>query len=236
MSKMNNSETVRDSAWDPDRAGPFSPDSVAAALRSNPADKSALVGAVLTATAGVLVANCQPGEPDGLLATRIICRLLANHGIEARPIPVQVALFNAAAVANMKRAYQNPTSPAMPDALIRLWGPGPGERFGRSGQEYLGHLVPLVDGQWLVDAAIAVASDPKHGFFVDALYLDVDRDELLVDQQPLDLALRGGGAISYEARPADESYKSMEGWTNDISRYLEAVEKLLEANGIRPRV
>jgi hypothetical protein len=190
---------------------------------------------VLTATAGVLLANCKPGAPDGFLATRVICLILASRGIEARPIPVEVTLFNAAAVTNLKRAEFCPITSIISGGLIQRWGPASGERFGRNELEYLGHLVPLVDDHWLVDAAIAVAADPSRGLYVDPLYIDVNRDDFLVDLQPLNLALRGDTAISYEARPADESYKSMEGWTNDISQYLDAVEKLLNASGIRAR-
>jgi hypothetical protein len=185
------------------------------------------------ATTSVVFAHNQTGQVDGLRATRLICRVLANCGISATPLPVQVTLCNDVAMSKPSHVRAN-VAPT-PGAVIKFWGPGEGERFGRIGEEYIGCVVPIIEDRWLADAAIVAADDPSRGFHVDPLLVEIDRKEFLMDLLPLDVTMRGGTAITYEARPDDRSYESLSGWADDITYYVDAVEKLLDENGVCAR-
>jgi len=208
---------------------------VGEALKADPDDNFAYVGAFTTCTAAVVSAGCQAGEVDPFLATRLICWFLAARRIQVRALPVEATVLNRAALSNLTASPLELKKRIEPGAQIVHWGPGPVGRFGRIGDSYNGYLVALIDDRFVADAAIMSASDSQHDLSIDPLLTEANCG-FLQGAEYLRVNLRAGAMIVYKAERGDDSYKAMDGWTSDISHGIASVEQLLEKWGIEIRL
>jgi hypothetical protein len=124
-----------------------------------------------------------------LNGTRVVVDALRELELKARPISVDVRGF----APHARYSFALDTVPKPDDDEHDVWA---------------GHLVALVEGQWLFDSSAIQFDRPQHSLLVPPVFIGKFNPKKR-DFQMYELK---SGVLGYRVRPYDTSYLSKPGW------------------------
>lgn len=181
-------------------------------------------------------------RPDACIAgTRIVCEVLDRLDVRARPLVVEALLFNRAF---LDRFHQKGGWPGSREELLEwtdqgeAWSIALGQR-GRPAQgpgKWPGHLVAVVEQEWLLDGTLGQARRPAKNLLPPQTLLASAPYRFLVADGELTLELPDpGGLLLYRAHPEVRDFRSAPDWS-DPGRFEGLVGKLVgELRGVSQR-
>lgn len=156
----------------------------------------------------------QLGKGWCVSATRVAQLVFREFGISVAPLVVCTTLINTAALELLGIVNRRTHRPwDQPPMVLALGQDPPDDRALRGGSWY-GHLVPVVDGRYIVDAALRQSHQPWLGIHTpDVLIEDVGESLLRgLDVRLVHRVDRSVTRIVYSPRPADPNLERLPFW------------------------
>lgn len=178
-----------------------------------------------------------------ILAIRVAKVLLNSLGYEVKPLPVKVGIYNKKWDQFVRETGGQPKSEvdAMEWANKGAWAVGIGmthednennsRSFGvdKKNIGYNGHLVAIVDNEYLLDPTIGQASRPEYDIHLGPLITKINKKSFIHGTSNL-IGMYGSSIeanpviINYFAIPGDKSYKQTPDWkSNRITTFVEKI-------------
>ena len=174
------------------------------------------------------------GKDACMAATRVGIDTLRHFGIPAYPLTVQVVIFNEVygrllrEGGGLTRNIEEVEEWKQKGAWSHGVGvPGLGEGPGK----WPGHLVAIVQNQWLIDLSIGQANKPEKGIILGDPIICSVTEEFLGGNDRHTIT-NGALMLTYLARPKDFSYRQRADWSERWrarSAIRQTIQKVIEA-------
>lgn len=165
-----------------------------------------------------------------LNSTRVLMDVLAAFGVRSRPLSVECVAFNAAFVHLVSRLGRFPTreeSFAASDET-GAWSVGVDTRPSSTDaakNAWAGHLVLVVQDEWLLDGSAGQMARPLRGILVPPYVLT---EEPVKQATRLYVKLDAGGLLVYTPRPSDTSFLGA-AWFQQSAGNRQLVREIVQA-------
>lgn len=158
-----------------------------------------------------------------IASTRIACLALAEVGIKASPLPVQLHGFNERYVRAMANGEVGPDADEEAVARLKAEGahtvriaqppPGVEQRSPDGRRGWSGHLIALVERRWAVDLTAHQMTRPSKGMFFEPHRFGVTPEFMAGDP----ISFRFGASIATYVRTNDNTFVVAPDW-QDVRR------------------
>jgi hypothetical protein len=160
-----------------------------------------------------IIRRASSGVDSPIISTRIAVDVFRHFGLQARPLVVRKAIFNAAAVCLASSESAIGAGEEANPCVVRIgYGSDPAPQGCFSG-----HLVAVVERQFLVDVLADQANNPNFGINLPGVLLHAVTPEFLVGWAPIFGKHSSGSVVRYRALPGDRSYAAAPEWRSGPS-------------------
>lgn len=168
-----------------------------------------------------------------LNATRVCLDVMRRFNIRAEPISVHCMVMNKAFVMRLNGCRQKPTKEEIATWPEDAWCVGIDTDNPLVPGNWPGHLVAVVQKDWLVDSALVQLSRPQKSINLPDIFVGrIDR-QFLKGKRPVNYYSDREGILTYKARPEDKSYLETSGF-NPSPWNREVTEAVVERMMLRP--